>query len=259
MHFQHPKANRDMRLGEAVVAYTFTRARRRSIGFSVGPDGLAVRAPHWVGLAEVENVLRARADWILRKLLEARQRQIDQAAQAITWRDGVSLPYLGDPLTVVLDPQMPSTGVALQRVLAAAQLRTAGQGSALELALGLPEDTSAQKLRDVTRAWLMRQVQQIFQQRLDHYAPLLGVRWTRLGLSNAGARWGSAKEDGSIRLNWRLVHVSLPLLDYVVVHELSHLRVMNHSPRFWEVVGSVLPEHAALRRQLKQIQLPRWD
>ena len=91
----------------------------------------------------------------------------------------------------------------------------------------------------------------LFVQRLDHFAPQLGVRWRKLSLSNAGTRWGSASANGSIRLNWRLVHFRLPVIDYVVVHELSHLRVMDHSPQFWSTVASVMPDYAVLRSELK--------
>ena len=259
MLFQHPRANREVRLGEAVVAYAFTRVRRRSIGFSVGPDGLSVRAPQWVAVGEIENVLRSKTDWILRKLQDQRQRQSEAAACAIVWRDGVSLPFLGQPLTVVLEPLLQPARATLQRVVATAELRTVPSEAGQVLAIGLAADASPIQIRDATHGWLVYQARQMFQQRLDHFAPMLGVRWTRLGLSNAGTRWGSAKVDGTIRLNWRLMHVSQPVLDYVVVHELSHLRVMNHSPQFWEVVGSVLPDHAMLRRQLKEAHMPRWD
>ena len=73
-----------------------------------------------------------------------------------------------------------------------------------------------------------------------------------------GTRWGSASADGSIRLNWRLVHFKLSVIDYVVVHELSHLRVMDHSPRFWDTVRVVVPDYADLRGQLKDQPVPRW-
>ena len=79
---------------------------------------------------------------------------------------------------------------------------------------------------------------------------------TRLSLSSAATRWGSASADGSIRLNWRLVHFALPMIDYVVAHELAHLREMNHSPRFWDVVRSVLPDYEAARGTLRDEVLP---
>jgi predicted metal-dependent hydrolase len=87
----------------------------------------------------------------------------------------------------------------------------------------------------------------------------LQVKWVRLSLSNAGTRWGSARADGSIRLNWRLIHFKPSVLDYVVVHELSHLRVMDHSPRFWDTVRSVIPQFDQLREQLKDDAIPRWQ
>ena len=89
-------------------------------------------------------------------------------------------------------------------------------------------------------------------QRLNHFAPLLGVQWRSLSLGTARTRWGSARADGSIRLNVGLIRVAPALVDYVVVHELSHLREMNHSPRFWAIVASVLPNHADLRKLLKR-------
>jgi predicted metal-dependent hydrolase len=104
-----------------------------------------------------------------------------------------------------------------------------------------------------------QQAKRIFEERLNLYAPQLKVQWTKLSLSSAGTRWGTAKSDGSIRLNWRLVHFRMSVIDYVVVHELSHLRVMDHSPRFWSTVESIMPDYAALRGQLKDDAIPRWE
>ena len=105
----------------------------------------------------------------------------------------------------------------------------------------------------------MRQARRIFTERLDHFAPRLQVQWRKLSLSSAGTRWGTARSDGSIRLHWRLVHFRVDVIDYVVAHELSHLRVMDHSPRFWDTVRSVLPDYQHLRGQLKDESIPTWD
>ncbi|MCD6664967.1 MAG: M48 family metallopeptidase, partial [Hydrogenophaga sp.] len=127
------------------------------------------------------------------------------------------------------------------------------------LRLGLAHGAGEPRIRDAAQAWLMRQAQALFVQRLDHFAPQLGVRYTRLRLSSAGTRWGSASADGSIRLNWRLIHLPIDLIDYVVVHELSHLLHMDHSPRFWAVVAGVMPDHAERRRALKRAAVPLGD
>jgi predicted metal-dependent hydrolase len=80
----------------------------------------------------------------------------------------------------------------------------------------------------------------------------------RLSLSSATTRWGSANANGSVRLHWRLIHHPLATIDYVVAHELAHLREMNHSERFWSVVRSVVPEYEAARRELRRSeQSPR--
>ena len=248
--FAHPRANRQVRLCDAVVAYEFKRGKRRTIGFSVGSDGLVVSAPKWVPLHEVEAALQEKSHWIIRKLGETRERHARLESTRVEWRDGTCLPFLGAPVTLRLNPR-------LLCAAAGAELKTDVHGLTLQLAL--PQDATAQQIRDAVQAWLMRQARRVFIERLDHFAPQLQVQWRKLSLSNAGTRWGSARVDGAIRLNWRLIHFRLSVIDYVVAHELSHLRVMDHSPRFWDTVRSVVPDFAALRGQLKDEAVPRWQ
>jgi predicted metal-dependent hydrolase len=249
--FIHPRASREIVLGHARVAYEFTRGKRRTIGFVVGAEGLSVRAPRWVALRDVDAAVIEKADWILRKLAETQQRYERLEAARIEWRDGVAFPFLGQQVTVRLDPHHAFDGVGA--VLDAG----AGYGPAV-LRVALAQNATPAQIRDVAQAWLMRQARRIFIERLDHFAPRLGVSWQKLSLSNASTRWGSASADGGIRLHWRLVHFRMPVIDYVVAHELSHLRVMDHSPRFWDTVESVVPDYEALRRQLKDEPVPRW-
>ena len=248
--FAHPQANREARLGEAVVGYQLKRGKRRTIGFSVGPDGLVVSAPKWTPLYQIDAALAEKSAWVVRKLGETRLRHDRLQASRIDWRDGASLPYLGQTVRLVLDPSHAfgaGGGALLPDALGADQLH-----------LALPHAAAPEQIRDAVQAWLMRQAKTLFQQRLDHFAPQLQVQWRKLSLSSAGTRWGSARADGSIRLHWRLVHFRLAVIDYVVVHELSHLRVMDHSPRFWDTVRTVVPDYAQLRGQLKDEAIPRW-
>lgn len=253
--FRHPRANREAVLGDSLVAFEFRRARRRNIGFVVSPEGLTVTAPKWVPLYEVDAAVKSKSGWIVRKLGEAceRQRRIESAR--IEWKDGAVFPYLGQQVIVVLDPRHAFDEIG-------AVLNTAG--AALPgvphhtLHVGLAQNAGPEQVRDAVQAWLMRRAQEVFTARLDHFAPQLGVTWRKLALSSAGTRWGTAHADGLIRLNWRLIHLRLPVIDYVVAHELSHLRVMDHSPRFWDTVRTVVPDYAQLRGQLKEEALPPW-
>ena len=265
VQFRHPQASREVRLGHALVAYEFKRGQRRSIGFSVGPHGLAVRAPKWVPLVEVDAALQEKSAWILRKLQEVRDRHARLSEHTIDWRDGAALPYLGQIVQIRLDPAHGFSAAGAELVVVepprpdVAFPALPAEQTPMVLRLSLPNHASPDQIRDVVQAWLMREARLVFQQRLDHFALLLGVQWKKLALSNAGTRWGSAKSDGLIRLNWRLVHFSMSVVDYVVAHELSHLREMNHGPRFWDTVQSVLPNYAALRQQLKNEAAPRWS
>ena len=244
--FQHPRANRQAQLPGAVVGYEFKRAKRRTIGFVVGPDGLVVSAPRWVTLGDVDAAVREKGGWIVKKLGQARERQQRMLTAQIEWKNGAELAFLGRSIRLALDPQN-------RQGAAAVLLEDEGL-----LQLALPLSAEPAQIRDAVQAWLMRQAKSLFTERLQHFAPQLDVQWTRLRLSSAGTRWGSASADGSIRLNWRLIHFRLPVIDYVVVHELSHLRVMDHSPRFWDTVATIVPDYALLRGQLKEEMIPQW-
>jgi predicted metal-dependent hydrolase len=239
--WHHPRANRRIHLLHVDIAYEFRRGQRRTIGLSITPEGLSVRAPRWTPVSEVEDLLRRKADWVIDKLSESQQRTQALAQARVQWVDGGSFDYLGQRVCMRIDPTQ----------AAPCHLDHSEVGEAC-LRLGLSHTATEAQIRDTVQAWLMRQAQQVFEARLTHFAPLLGVRWTRLRLSSAGKRWGSASADGTIRLNWRLLHQTMDMVDYVVVHELSHLRHMDHSPQFWDVVASILPDHAQRRRALNE-------
>jgi len=225
---------RQILLNNQPINYHFERSKRRTIGFMVGKHGLTVRAPRWTPVCEVEAAIVEKSSWILKQLHAARERQIHSANAAMVWQDGARLDYLGEAFTMHLGA-MVSTIDEVKKCMWVALPGTAGES----------------QVQEAVQSAIQRAALLLFEARLNHYAPLLGVRWTRLKLSNANGRWGSAKSDGSIRLNWRLMHYRLPVIDYVVVHELSHLRHMDHSSRFWDTVKSVMPDYAKLKKELK--------
>lgn len=217
--------------------------RRRTLALRVDDRGVSLLAPRLASQAVIDTFLRQHAAWVLRKLQQRAQRLEVLRAARIDWQDGASLPYLGGRLTL--------------RLRGAAQLRW--DAAAAELHVPLPAGAAAQQVRDAVAVWMQRQALQHFTARVAHYASRLGVRVSVVKLSAATTRWGSAKSDGSIRLHWRLLHFSPQLVDYVIAHEVAHLREMNHSPRFWAHVGMLYPEYREARKQLKAVTLPPWD
>ena len=247
--FRHPRAQHEIRLGHALVAFELKRVRRRSIGMVVGVEGLSVRAPRWVGWTEIETALTEKSRWICTKLAEQRARERQQAEARIEWREGAVVPVLGESVILVLDARHPGGHLHDDaQALPGVPRKT--------LHLGLPQSATAEQIRDAVNAWLQRHALAHFEQRVRHFAAQLGVTVSKLRLSSARTRWGSASVDGSIRLHWRLVHFGPAIVDYVVAHELAHLKEMNHSPRFWGVVRSVLPEYDQAREQLRHAVIP---
>ncbi|MBK6866322.1 MAG: M48 family metallopeptidase [Ideonella sp.] len=244
--FRHPEARRDIVLDGHVVGYALRRARRRSIGFIVGAEGLSVAAPRWVVQADIDAALRDKAAWIVGKLAEQHARGERLRAARVEWRDGAMIRFLGQPVAVTLAAQV-----------SGALLDPGAPGAAgARLQVGLPQAASAEQIRDAVQSWLQRQARRIFEERCAHFAERLQVTVRRVALSSAQTRWGSASADGSVRLNWRLVHFGMATIDYVVAHELAHLRHMNHGPEFWAVVRSVVPDLDQARGRLKDELVP---
>ncbi len=240
---QNPKAPlepgmRRIQLQEHTLDYRLLRSKRRSIGFLIDEAGLRVTAPKWLGLADIDLAIREKQRWIFAKLNEQRERTSRRLQPHMQWQDGALLPYLGKDITLRIRADY-AAGITFDEALG-------------ELAISLPLDAGEQQLKDRVLGWLQTQAKAVFAERLPLYADKLDVRYRSFALSSAMTQWGSCTADGKIRLNWRLVHFSLPLIDYVIAHELSHLREMNHSPRFWATVQSVFPEFQDARKTLRE-------
>ena len=222
---------RYIQLGSEIVCYRFRRARRRSIGIVVDEDGLQVAAPGHAPIYEVEAFIREKARWVLKKLSEWRA---VPRPPMVNWSDGASFALLGLPVTIELIADR--SGITLDKG---------------RLAIGLAPHGEPAALRKRGIAWIKERARTLLGERLALYAASLGVPTPALTLSNARTQWGRCREDGQVRLNWRLIHLPLQLVDYVVAHELAHLREMNHSARFWAVVGRLYPDYQAARKELR--------
>ena len=236
-----PAGHRRLRLDEHTLDYRLLRSKRRTIGFLIDDEGLRVTAPRWVTVAEIELAITEKRAWIFKKINEQRERSVRRLQPPMEWRDGARLPYLGADIVVRIADSA-NTGIRFDE-----QTR--------ELHVSLPASATEQQLKDRVQGWLQAEAKRIFAERLDIYAAKLGVTFKGFALSSASTQWGSCTADGRIRLNWRLMHFALPNIDYVVAHELSHLREMNHGPQFWATVQSLLPEFETARKTLRDHEL----
>lgn len=224
-------------LDGTTVRYALTRSHRRSIGFKIDNEGLHVCAPHYATTKIIEEAILSKQHWIINKLDDYQNKPYTPPTKTI-WEDGSQLAYLGKPLTLKIWP--------------ARTRRTHLDIITQELHLHLPEQTTQKQLKTYLIKWLQAQAKRLFVERLAYYASKLGEDNYTTALTSAKTQWGSCTTARKIRLNWRLIHFNLPLIDYIIAHELSHLQEMNHSPRFWQRVESVYPDFKAAKKQLHQ-------
>ena len=233
-----PEANRSIVIAGQPVAYQLRRSQRRTIGLAIDHRGLRVGAPTRARIGDIESLIHEHGQWVLDKRAAWRDRPA-QGKLEIT--DGTVVFTLGEPLTVAF------TDVGRSRW-------QFGPGT-----LYLRPDAT-HTASDLLEKALREKARTVFAERLAIHAPRLGVGEPPLRLSSARTRWGSCSHHGGIALNWRLVLMPLAIVDYVVCHELAHLKEMNHSPRFWSVVEQLCPDWKARRLELRQLarQIPHF-
>jgi predicted metal-dependent hydrolase len=225
--------SRDLRslvLGADPLEYVLVRRRgRRGVGLKVDENGLTVSAPSTMPLSHVEAVVLQSERWVLRKIAEWSERRVPP----ISWRDGAALPYLGSELVL--------------RLACGARMRAERVSGELHVTVREAHDP---EVRRAVVAWYKRIAREHLHGRLTALAAHAGFAAPRFFLSSALSRWGSCNSRREIRLAWRLLKAPPELVDYVICHELAHLRHMNHSSAFWAEVERQCPDYRRLRAAL---------
>lgn len=228
-------SERRIAVADQIIVYRLHRVRRRTIGFQINERGLTVRAPRLIAIREIEAAIVESQRWILAKQIEWRAWCEQQRLSAIRFADGGTVQYLGKVRTL--------------------RLGAAVAYSDDEIHLGLSEEASEADVRQALQAWLQAQARSVIGERLERFSKRMQSRFAGWRLSSARTQWGSCSHDGRIRLNWRLVHFAVPVIDYVIAHELAHLRELNHGPRFWSEVARLLPGFEVARDQIKRVEI----
>jgi predicted metal-dependent hydrolase len=190
------------------------RSNRKSIAIIVQPDSaLLVRAPHRIPLSQIESLIAQKEAWIRRKRAEAASRQAQ--SRSPRFEDGALFPFLGCDYPLKLD------------------------SSYLHAAANLFTD------------WYRLQARDIITQRVHLLSSRHSFQAGKIRITSPRTRWGSCGAKGSLNFNWRLVIAPQPVIDYVVIHELVHLRQRNHSSAFWSEVGKLMPVYRQHQKWLK--------
>jgi predicted metal-dependent hydrolase len=215
-----------------MIPYTLTRTRRKTAAIYVRDGEVEVRAPLRMPRYEIERFLAEKERWIIKKLAETRARAAQRESFTIGYGDTV--PCMGRDCPIV----------------ARAGRRFGFDGACFYMPPGLAAEDIKYLCIETYRLIAKRELAK----RVEHYAPLLGASPRAVKINGAASRWGSCSSLGNLNFSWRLMMAEAAVSDYVVVHELAHLKEMNHSPRFWALVAGVLPDYREQKKALRELQ-----
>lgn len=229
----------EVRTSAGPVSFTVKRSRRRSIALRVSPDGsVTVRAPHFALGIFIDRFVRQQAEWIVTQL-----RRFEQIARLYPRKQFISgESYRIDGREVFLEIAADDSP---------AQAACTLVNEKLVVTLNPANPGSAETAKSALKQWYWKQTETRVALAIERFAPQLHVSPRKIRVANQNSRWGSCSRQGDLRFNWRLSMAPPPVLEGVVVHELAHLRVHDHSPRFWSTVASVVPDHKERRAWLR--------
>jgi predicted metal-dependent hydrolase len=231
----------EVRFGNTVIEYTVLRSRRRrkTVEITLDPaDGVLVAVPIATPSDQVRDVVAKRASWIIRR----------SAAPALTPRpklfvSGESIPYLGRQIRLSVEPAQVRKAHAFFRHW--------------RFGVVVPQDVQGQERRAAVRGaltrWYRRRAAERLSERTAHWSRLTGITPTAVHIRDQRQRWASCSANGALHFNWRIVMAPPALIDYVIIHELVHLRIRGHSSTFWAEVARLMPDCRLRRARLKEI------
>jgi hypothetical protein len=216
-----------------MAGYTLIRSKRKSIAIHITKDAaVEVRAPLKASSADIDRFVASKQDWIGKHL--AARKQCVQNKAAFTLNYGDSIPMQGKEYPIKEK----------------AGNRAGFDGECFYILPGLSPEEIKHAVIQVYRMI----AKNLLTNKVTRYAKLVGVTPIAVKINGAKTRWGSCSGKNSINFSWRLFMASDDSIDYVVVHELAHIKEHNHSDRFWAVVESVLPDYRERKAKLKELQ-----
>ena len=193
-----------------------------------------VHAPKRIFAFQLNQILQEKSGWIINKLQARAANQVDE----INWTNGENLLYLGQDIQLSIVQNVSNKALTFD---------------ANTLTLATPTPDNQMLIQRKVIQWYQKQAGLDFSRRLAILAAKLGIATPPLTLSNAKSRWGSCNSRGEVRLNWRLLQAPPHIINYVICHELAHLKQMNHSAKFWAVVENLFPNYKMAEKELKTL------
>jgi len=208
------------------IEYKIIRSDRKSIALVIDSEArLTVRAPFNARESEITNLIKQKKRWIIEK--QKKISALSNKHTPVEIKNGGNILFKGDNYTIKMSN--------------VSRIKISGEN------IIIPRGSKKEKVA----AWLKKEAKKLIRERLDMYARFMGVRYSALRISGARTRWGSCSGRNSLSFTWRLIMCPVQAVDYVIVHELSHITHKDHSPGFWAMVKSVIPDFKEQKNWLK--------
>ncbi len=233
------------------LPFTLIRSRRRTVALIVQADGaLGVRAPLRTSRRQIEQLVAQKVEWVRQKQAYARAHP---AAARHRYAPGEKFWFLGKEYSLDVVERLTTETQRhrdLKKVFSVSLCLCVLSFSAQNERF-LLERKTLPRAEEAFTAWYKKQARALVEERVRYFAAQYGFGYRQVRITSARTRWGSCSSRGTLCFTWRLVMAPLECIDYVVVHELAHLKVANHSPAFWREVGAILPDYKARRKWLR--------
>jgi len=208
------------------------KSRRRTFSIEIKKDGSVIlRAPHRATGVDMKKVIDDKQDWICK----TQKKILDKYSKVKPkeFKNGEEFLFLGEKIKLLIDEKISTT-------------------------MFIPEDGffmpafCEEKSKSIFLEWYKSKAFEVINERVKYYSEIHGFKCAKIRISNAERIWGSCAASGNISFSWRLIMAPLPVIDYVVAHELAHLAHRDHSRRFWGKVAEIIPDFKKRRKWLKE-------
>ena len=233
----HPENERNFGNFEGTPISVKRTERKKSIALSIRNGTVVVLTPQHTSNQEIQKLITANTDWLRTKLAKHAEtkRRTERA-----FVDGERFLYLGEEYPLQVFEGRKALAELINGCFNVYARRTQ-----------IPE-RRARSIRAAFLRWYKSEAETVITKRVSFYGSIIGRSPNRIYFRDYKSMWGKCDAEGNITFNWKLVMAPEPILDYVVVHEMSHLHHLNHSAVFWQCVENVLTDYKARRKWLKE-------
>ncbi len=227
------------KIGELSIPYTVTESTKaKHIRLIIDIEGLRVVKPKQVAFKQVESMIHDKSAWIYKHYMPLQSKKTAQYKRK--WETGEKVLYKGEAYPIKISPNLYNSAVVTF------------SGDHFEVYTDEKVENRQEEIANAFRKWYIDAAYKTIEQRVDDYCKIIGVSYHKIKIKEQKTRWGSCSKKGNLNFNWKLIMAPKDVLDYVIVHEVCHLRHLNHGAMFWQMVANYMPNYQKARKWLKE-------